>query len=140
MRDLRYTPDANQKGVYDAFSFMLEVGRCCNNHHDHDGRTRAGASPGRRNIWRYGPETSRYAENASGERLLQGPVGHTQLRNSGGVKFADGYYVLATLVDTSGYSTDIQAKYSAYLIAEVPVKIGGSEPARRRLRHGVHRR
>ena len=29
----------------------------------------------------------------------------TQLRNSGGVKFADGHYVLATLVDTSGYST-----------------------------------
>jgi len=47
------------------------------------------------------------------------------LRNSGGVKFADGFYVLSTLVDTSGYSTDIQAKYSAYFIAEVPVKIGG---------------
>lgn len=49
----------------------------------------------------------------------------TQLRNSGGVKFADGYYVLATLVDTSGYSSDIQAKYQAYFIAEVPLKIGG---------------
>ena len=49
----------------------------------------------------------------------------TQLRNSGGVKFADGYYVLATLVDTSGYSSDIQAKYQAYLIAETPIKFGG---------------
>jgi hypothetical protein len=49
----------------------------------------------------------------------------TQLRNSGGVKFADGYYVLATLVDTSGYSSDIQAKYQAYFITEVPIKIGG---------------
>jgi hypothetical protein len=48
----------------------------------------------------------------------------TQLRNSGGVKFADGYYLLATLVDTSGYSTDVAAKYQAYFIAEVPVKIG----------------
>jgi hypothetical protein len=47
------------------------------------------------------------------------------LRNSGGVKFADGAFVLATLVDTSGYSTDIQAKYQAYFIAEVPIKIGG---------------
>jgi len=56
----------------------------------------------------------------------KGQSATTQLRNSGGVKFSDGYYVLATLVDTSGYSTDIQAKYSAYLIAEVPVKIGGS--------------
>ena len=49
----------------------------------------------------------------------------TQLRNSGGVKFADGYYVLATMVDTSGYSTGIAAKYQAYFITEVPIKIGG---------------
>ena len=55
----------------------------------------------------------------------KGQSATTQLRNSGGVKFADGFYVLSTLVDTSGYSTDIQAKYSAYFIAEVPVKIGG---------------
>jgi hypothetical protein len=51
----------------------------------------------------------------------------TQLRNSGGVKFADGYYVLATLVDTSGYSSDVQAKYQAYFITEVPLKIGGQD-------------
>ena len=49
----------------------------------------------------------------------------TQLRNSGGVKFADGYYVLATMVDTSGYSTGIAAKYQAYFITEVPIKLGG---------------
>lgn len=49
----------------------------------------------------------------------------TQLRNSGGVKFADGYYLLATLVDTSGYSSDVAAKYQAYFITEVPIKIGG---------------
>jgi hypothetical protein len=49
----------------------------------------------------------------------------TQLRNSGGVKFADGYYMLATLVDTSGYSSDVASKYQAYLLTEVPLKIGG---------------
>ncbi|HEY1160680.1 MAG TPA: hypothetical protein VGE83_08625, partial [Terracidiphilus sp.] len=49
----------------------------------------------------------------------------TQLRNSGGVKLADGYFVLATLVDTSGYATDIQAKYQAYFITEVALKVGG---------------
>lgn len=49
----------------------------------------------------------------------------TQLRNSGGVKFSDGYYLLATLVDTSGYSSDVASKYQAYFISEVPVKIGG---------------
>jgi hypothetical protein len=49
----------------------------------------------------------------------------TQLRNSGGVKFADGFYVLATLVDTSGYSSDVASKYQAYFITEVPLKVGG---------------
>jgi hypothetical protein len=49
----------------------------------------------------------------------------TQLRNSGGVRFSDGYYLLATLVDTSGYSSDVQAKYQAYFITEVPIKVGG---------------
>jgi hypothetical protein len=51
----------------------------------------------------------------------------TQLRNSGGVKFADGYYVLSTMVDTSGYSSDVQAKYQAYFITEVPIKLGGHD-------------
>jgi hypothetical protein len=55
----------------------------------------------------------------------KGQSATTQLRNSGGVKFADGFYVLATLVDTSGYSTDVQAKYQAYFIAEVAIKMGG---------------
>jgi hypothetical protein len=49
----------------------------------------------------------------------------SQLRNSGGVKFADGRFVLATLVDTSGYSTGVAAKYQAYFVVEEPVKIGG---------------
>lgn len=48
----------------------------------------------------------------------------TQLRNSTGIKFSDGYYMLSTLVDTSGYSSDIQAKYQAYFITEVPLKFG----------------
>jgi len=47
-----------------------------------------------------------------------------QLRNSTGIKFSDGYYVLTTLVDTSGYSSDVAAKYQAYFIAEVPLKFG----------------
>ncbi len=55
----------------------------------------------------------------------KGQSATTQLRNSGGVKFADGSFVLATMVDTSGYSTDVQAKYQAYFITEIPIKIGG---------------
>jgi hypothetical protein len=59
----------------------------------------------------------------------KGQSATTQLRNSGGVKFADGTFVLATLVDTSGYSTDVQAKYQAYFITEDPIKIGGQSLA-----------
>jgi hypothetical protein len=68
---------------------------------------------------------------ADTEKLLpasvfyRGQSATTQLRNSGGVKFDDGFYVLASLVDTSGYSTGVAAKYQAYFIAEVPIKIGG---------------
>ena len=67
---------------------------------------------------------------ADAEKLLPDKVYYkaqsapSQLRNSGGIKFSDGYYLLATLVDTSGYSSDVQAKYQAYFITEVPIKIG----------------
>jgi hypothetical protein len=57
--------------------------------------------------------------------FYRGQSATTQLRNSGGVKFADGFYVLATLVDTSGYSTGLAAKYQAYFITELPIKVGG---------------
>ena len=58
---------------------------------------------------------------------FKGQSATTQLRNSGGVKFADGYFVLSTLVDTSGYSSDVAAKYQAYFITEVALKIEGHE-------------
>jgi len=56
---------------------------------------------------------------------FKGQSATTQVRNSGGVKFADGSYVLSTMVDTSGYSSDVQQKYQAYFITEVPLKIEG---------------
>ena len=59
--------------------------------------------------------------------FYRGQLAPTQLRNSGGVKFSDGFYVLAGLVDTSGYSTGVQAKYQAFFIAEVPLKVGGEK-------------
>lgn len=57
--------------------------------------------------------------------FYRGQTAATQLRNSGGIKFADGYYVLASLVDTSGYATRITAKYQAYFITEVPIRVNG---------------
>ena len=59
----------------------------------------------------------------------KGQSAPTQLRNSGGVKFSDGSYVLATLVDNSGYSSDVATKYQAYFITEVPLEIGGHKLA-----------
>ncbi|MGP8174019.1 MAG: hypothetical protein ACLP7O_05670 [Terracidiphilus sp.] len=59
----------------------------------------------------------------------RGQTATTQLRNSGGVKFADGFYVLATKVDTGGYATGVAEKYQAYFITEVPLKVGGENLA-----------
>lgn len=55
----------------------------------------------------------------------KGQSAPAQKRNSGGVKFSDGYYVLATLVDNSGYASDVASKYQAWFVTEVPIKIGG---------------
>src|SRR5580704_12854718 len=41
----------------------------------------------------------------------KGQSAPAQKRNSGGVKFGDGSFVLATLVDNSGYASDVAAKY-----------------------------
>jgi len=54
-----------------------------------------------------------------------GQTASVQLRNAGGVRFSDGHYVLARLVDTSGYSSNVAAKYQGYLITEVPLTIAG---------------
>lgn len=54
-----------------------------------------------------------------------GKSASTQLRNSAGIHYADGAYVLAVLVDTSGYSTAVQEKYQGYLLTEVPLDFGG---------------
>jgi hypothetical protein len=56
--------------------------------------------------------------------FFRGQSAPVQIRNAGGVKFTDGMYFFATLVDTSGYSTGVQAKYQAYLVTEVPILIG----------------
>lgn len=57
--------------------------------------------------------------------FFRGQVASSQERNTGGVRYADGFFVLASLVDNSGYSSGIREKYQAYLITEVPVEIGG---------------
>jgi hypothetical protein len=59
--------------------------------------------------------------------FFRGQVAPVQMRNTGGVRFSDDFYVLAGLVDNSGYSSDIRQKYQAYLITEVALEIGGQK-------------
>ncbi len=65
--------------------------------------------------------------------FYDGQTATTQLRNSGGVRFSDGNLVLAVMIDTSGYSTSIAARYQAQFITEVPISIRG-----KRLPGGVY--
>lgn len=60
-----------------------------------------------------------------GSVFFRGQSATTQLRNSGGVRFADGHLMWAALVDNSGYSTGVQEKYQAYFVTEVPLSVGG---------------
>jgi hypothetical protein len=57
--------------------------------------------------------------------FFRGKTAAAQLRNAGGVRFADGMFFLAALVDNSGYSTAIKEKYQAYILTEAAVDIGG---------------
>src|SRR5216684_8161328 len=57
--------------------------------------------------------------------FFRGQSAPVQFRNSGGVHFADDLYVLAGMVDSSGYSTAIKEKYQAYLLNEVTLEVSG---------------
>ena len=62
------------------------------------------------------------------ERVFyQGKTAPTELRNTGGIRFADGAYFLAGLVDNSGYSTAVKEKYQAYVLSEVPLQFEDQE-------------
>src|SRR4029077_8693829 len=54
--------------------------------------------------------------------FFRGQSAPVQFRNSGGVHFADDLYVLAGMVDSSGYSTAIKEKYQAYWLTKFRLK------------------
>ena len=56
--------------------------------------------------------------------FFRGQTAPAQMRNTGGIHFSDDLYMLAGLVDNSGYSTGIREKYQAYLISEVRLQFG----------------
>ena len=60
------------------------------------------------------------------ERVFyRGRVALVQMRNTGGIHFADDLYVLAGLVDVTGYSSGVREKYQGYFLNEVPLDING---------------
>jgi hypothetical protein len=64
-----------------------------------------------------------------GTYFFRGESAPVQLRNSAGFSVPDGKLVLTGLLDTSGYASDVQAKYQGFLITEVKLSIEGSELA-----------
>ncbi|MEW5974198.1 MAG: hypothetical protein AB1898_00185 [Acidobacteriota bacterium] len=58
---------------------------------------------------------------------FEGRSGPTQMRNAGAVRFGANRHLIAALVDTSGYSSDVQAKYEGFLISDSKVKLGDTE-------------
>jgi hypothetical protein len=48
----------------------------------------------------------------------------TQMRNAAVARLAKDRLVIAGLVDTSGYSTEISGKYEGFFITDSPIKIG----------------
>ena len=58
---------------------------------------------------------------------FQGLSAPTQMRNSAAARFGTRHYVVAGMVDTSGYAADIRARYEGFLITDSVITINGSE-------------
>jgi hypothetical protein len=56
---------------------------------------------------------------------FEGQSAPTQMRNAAAVQFGPNRFTMAGLVDTSGYSSEVQAKYVGFFITDSPVIIGG---------------
>ncbi len=73
-----------------------------------------------------GPELTRVVPTSF---YFQGMSASTQMRNAAAARFGSNRYVIAGLVDTSGYAADVREKYEGFLITDSPISIGGSELA-----------
>jgi len=56
---------------------------------------------------------------------FQGLSAPTQMRNSAAARFGTDRYVISGLVDTSGYSADVRAKYVGFLITDSAITLSG---------------
>jgi len=58
---------------------------------------------------------------------FQGQSAGTQMRNAAAARFGSNRYVIAGLVDTSGYAAEVREKYQGFLITDSAVRVGGFE-------------
>ncbi|HEX6043907.1 MAG TPA: hypothetical protein VFZ22_05415 [Pyrinomonadaceae bacterium] len=56
---------------------------------------------------------------------FKGQSAPTQMRNTAAARFGAERFVIVGLVDTSGYSADVRAKYEGFFITDSPIKING---------------
>lgn len=56
---------------------------------------------------------------------FQGLSAPTQMRNAAAARFGKDRYVISGLVDTSGYSADVRAKYVGFLITDSAITLNG---------------
>jgi hypothetical protein len=61
--------------------------------------------------------------------FYRGQSASVQMRNSYAIRTKGERYVLAGLVDTSGYASEVAAKYQGFFITEVKLKVGDAELA-----------
>ena len=57
---------------------------------------------------------------------FEGQSAPTQMRNAAAVQFGAQRFTMAGLVDTSGYSSEVQAKYVGFFITDSPITVGGA--------------
>lgn len=60
---------------------------------------------------------------------FQGQSAPTQVRNSAAARFGTDRYVVIGMVDTSGYSAEIRARYEGFFITDSAITVGGESLA-----------
>lgn len=56
---------------------------------------------------------------------FQGQSAPTQMRNSAAARFGANRFVIVGMVDTSGYSAEIRARYEGFFITDSAITVGG---------------
>lgn len=58
---------------------------------------------------------------------FEGQSAPTQLRNTAAARFGERRHVVVGMVDTSGYSADVRAKYEGFFITDSAIRVGGEQ-------------